>query len=128
MYKAINNLDQVLEISREKPVLILKHSNTCPISARSKTQVDSFLAKRNGIEAYLVVVQKERGMSNEIERILGITHQSPQVLIVRDGKAVTALSHFRISENSLSRALDLEKFFCLLYKSAFSLVQFFVQN
>jgi monothiol bacilliredoxin len=108
MYRAIDNLDKLIAGSHEKPVLILKHSKTCPISAWGKSRVDSFLKKHDELEAYLVVVQEERGLSNEIAQALGIPHETPQALVVRDGKAVEALSHYRVTKSNLSRAFGLD--------------------
>ncbi|MBN2289669.1 MAG: bacillithiol system redox-active protein YtxJ [Candidatus Glassbacteria bacterium] len=102
MYKTIEELAGVLQASRDKPILILKHSRTCPISARAKARVDAFLGRRSDLEAYLVVVQDQRKVSDELAQALGVGHQSPQVLAVRQGKAEKALSHYQITEESLA--------------------------
>ncbi len=57
MYKRIDDADTVLKASAGKQILILKHSATCPISARGKRELDRSLAENGSVEACLVVVQ-----------------------------------------------------------------------
>jgi len=59
-------------------------------------------------EAYLVVLQNQRPISNELARALGVRHESPQVLVVRDGKAQKVLNHFQITAERLAEALERE--------------------
>ena len=106
MYKTIENITDVLKRSHERTVLILKHSRICPISARGKREVDKFLESCDrDLEAYLVVVQRERPISNELARVLGVLHQSPQVLVVRDGTAEKVLNHYEITGENIEKAV-----------------------
>ena len=106
MYKTIESLTEVLKTSHERTVLILKHSMTCPISARGKREVDKFLDTCNrDLETYLVVVQRERPISKELARILAVPHQSPQVLVVRDGIAEKVLNHYQITGENIEMAV-----------------------
>ena len=71
---------QLLERSLERPVVIFKHSTTCPISAAAYYEMEEFEG-----EVVLVEVQRARELSREIEKQTGVRHESPQVLILEKG-------------------------------------------
>ena len=94
-------LEQLFARSHREPVLLFKHSTTCPISAAAYEQMRG--VKR---EVALVVVQKARDLSREIETRTGVRHESPQALILRDGAAVWSASHWNVTADAVARALD----------------------
>jgi len=51
-----------------------------------------------------VVVQNHREVSNHIADRLGVTHQTPQVILVRNGKALWHASHFKITDEAMADA------------------------
>lgn len=93
-------LDALLARSHEKPVVLFKHSNTCPISARAYRQMQEF-----GAPVSIVVVQKSRDVSREVESRTGVQHETPQALVLRNGQAVWSASHFEITADAVERAL-----------------------
>ena len=103
MYKRIENVDEVLKASHDKQILILKHSTACPISRKAKSEVDRFLEQNKDMEAYLVVVQQQRPVSNELARKLGVVHESPQLLFIRDGAARKVLTHSEIRHRAIEQ-------------------------
>ena len=105
MYKTIDDVDAVLKASHGKPILILKHSTICPISARGKREIENFLAENGSVEAYLVVVQQQRSVSKELAGKLGVKHESPQVLLVKDGKAERVWNHRSIKQKGIEKAV-----------------------
>ena len=84
----VASLDNFLAQSNGDPVIIFKHSNSCGISARAHTQM-SQLEHPVG----LVTVQTARAVSDELEKRMGLAHETPQVMIVSDGKVVWTASH-----------------------------------
>lgn len=100
-------LDAAIAESRLKPVLIFKHSRTCGISCEAYDQLQEFLAE-SAIEASynVITVQSHRRISDEAEARLGIRHQTPQVILLKDGVPVWNASHFRITTDALTRALS----------------------
>jgi bacillithiol system protein YtxJ len=94
-------LDDLMGQSAEEPIILFKHSDTCGISARAYREMTK-LEKR----VALVTVQKARLLSNEIESRFGLPHETPQVLIVRDGKLAWSASHFRITADAVNRAVE----------------------
>ncbi len=86
--------------SKEYPIVIFKHSLTCPISAAAYQQMEQF----NG-EVALVEVQKARDLSTEIERRLGVAHESPQVIVLSKGQVAWNASHFKITAEAVADAV-----------------------
>jgi len=107
----LDEFDALLEESEQGPVLIFKHSTRCPISTGAYGRVQTW-EKAVGEAAppvYLVKVIESRNLSNEVASHLGVTHQSPQAIIVRHGLAVWNASHGSIGGLALDSALhDLE--------------------
>lgn len=104
-YKEISSVDEwkdVLKHSDDQKILVLKHSTTCPISAKAHRAFESF---NTPLEKYLVKVRESRAVSNQIESDLGITHESPQVFLIGNGKAVWNASHYQINETELELAM-----------------------
>ena len=82
------------------PVILFKHSSTCPISESAYDEMAKVNAPVN-----LVVVQDRRDLSNEIEEKTGIRHESPQVIILKNGQPVWNTSHRKITSAAVEEAL-----------------------
>lgn len=95
------SLDSFLSQANGAPVIIFKHSESCGISARAYAQI-SELERPVG----LVTVQSARAVSNEIEKRMGIMHETPQVLIVSNGKVGWTASHGHIRAAAVKAALE----------------------
>jgi len=94
------SFDDVAARSQEQPVVLFKHSLTCPVSAAAYEQMAAF----NG-EVNLIEVQRSRELSREIENRLGVVHESPQVIVLSRGQVVWNASHFRITAEAVSKAV-----------------------
>ena len=96
--------------SSTHPVVIFKHSNACPISSRAHDEVSRLVAgeREHPFGFGMVVVQEARSVSNTIESTLGVRHETPQVIVVRDGRAVWNASHFDVTRDRLAAALRSE--------------------
>jgi bacillithiol system protein YtxJ len=92
--------DELANRSKERPVVIFKHSLTCPISAAAYEQMAEF----DG-EVALVEVQRARDVSNEIEHRLGLAHESPQAIVLRNGQVVWNASHFKVTADAVAEAV-----------------------
>ncbi|HVF45232.1 MAG TPA: bacillithiol system redox-active protein YtxJ [Pyrinomonadaceae bacterium] len=93
-------LEQLFERSNAEPVLLFKHSNSCPISARAYRQMQEVK-----VPVALIVVQDERELSGEVATRTGVRHETPQALVLRNGRAVWAASHFDISADAVEQAV-----------------------
>lgn len=102
----IADLDAALAESRERPVLLFKHSLTCPISARAFREFNAYLEQADPRARYnLITVQTAREVSNEAAARLRIEHHSPQAILIRNEREVWNASHFSITVSTLAAAI-----------------------
>jgi monothiol bacilliredoxin len=102
----IQQLDHALEESQERPVLLFKHSLTCPISTRAFRELQSHLDNPDPRISYkLITVQTARAVSDEAAARLRLVHESPQAILVRDGRERWNASHNDITAESLDQAI-----------------------
>ena len=91
-------------LSHHEAMLVFKHSNSCPVSFTAKRQYDEFVAANPGVTTRLVIVQQERELSQALETVSRLRHESPQALIVRDGRVLWDASHGGITKPRLEQA------------------------
>lgn len=102
----IAELDLAITESRERPVLLFKHSRTCGISCEALDELRAHISgAKSGAGYRLITVQSHRRVSDEIALRFGIRHESPQAILLRDGQPVWTGSHFRITAEQLDKVL-----------------------
>ena len=99
----IDQIDNIINESWNKPVLIFKHSTRCIISKMALKNFESDFLLHNIIDAYYLDLIAHRNISNEIAEVFAVEHQSPQILLIKDGVAVYAVSHESIDANVLMK-------------------------
>jgi bacillithiol system protein YtxJ len=100
-------LEAAIAESRNRPVLLFKHSRSCGISCEALDELHAHLEGDGGDAAYKVItVQSHRPVSDRVAERLGIRHETPQAILLRDGQPVWNASHFRITAAELQRALS----------------------
>lgn len=103
----LDMLEAAIAESRERPVLLFKHSRTCGVSCEALDELHAHVAERQTGATYKVItVQSHRVVSEQAARRLGVRHETPQAILLRDGKPVWNASHFRITADALARALS----------------------
>jgi bacillithiol system protein YtxJ len=107
LLKDLKQLDDILAESKEKPVLIYKHSTRCNISRaafdRLERKWDASVA--GDVKHYLLDLISYRNISNLIAERFQVEHQSPQILVISNGKSVLDLSHFDIDFEEIQSVL-----------------------
>ena len=100
------DLDQAIQRSHELPVVLFKHSTRCSISHMAKHRLESEwdLTKEEIIPVYLDLLTY-RDISDEIASRFGVTHESPQILLIKDGICSYNSSHSQISVQDLKQNL-----------------------
>jgi bacillithiol system protein YtxJ len=93
-------LENLLTDSSKKPVIVFKHSNACSISARAYREMEKL------DDVNILEVQSARSISNEVANLTGVRHETPQVIILRDGKAVWNASHFDVVAADILKAVE----------------------
>ncbi len=98
----LNNLQDLanaIELSQRQKVLFFKHSTRCPISAAALDRIERNWKDTDSqiVAPFFLDLIAHREVSNEIARLLGVEHQSPQALILHKGKCVYHASHQAIN-------------------------------
>ncbi len=99
-----NDIRTIADRSHQEPVVIFKHSATCPVSAWARDQMSAF-ARETGRTVYEVVVQYARPVSNTIAERYGIRHESPQVIVLFQDRPQFHVSHRGITTGAVRDAL-----------------------
>lgn len=100
-------LDAAIAESRERPVLIFKHSRSCGVSCQAYDELHAHIGEAAVEASYnLITVQSHRGVSDETAARLGIRHETPQAIVLRNGVPVWSASHWRITAGELTRVLS----------------------
>lgn len=102
----LQQLNDIIEASKENPVLIFKHSTRCSISRFALKQFENEFDPEGKIKAYFLDLLAYRDISNEIAHRFGIQHQSPQLIVLKNGVAVYDTSHDSIQASALRRFIS----------------------
>jgi bacillithiol system protein YtxJ len=108
--EGLDQLSRLIDGSASCPVLLFKHSYSCGISAEAldelATHLDDTHAGTTGVTYAMVTVQTHRDVSNAVAKRLGVRHETPQALLVRDGRVVWSASHFRVTARAVHDAIS----------------------
>ena len=99
------DLEQLLDRSKTDPVLIFKHSTQCSISAQAYEEFTDFVEGIRNLLCGTVLVIENKKLSNSIAERFGVRHESPQALLVKEGRVIWHASHWSITSDSLNEAL-----------------------
>lgn len=94
-------LERLVAESHSRPVILFKHSLTCGISSGVYREVSRVAADIN-----LIIIQTHRDLSNAIAQLTGVRHESPQAIVLRDGKPVYHASHYDIEADHIEASLN----------------------
>jgi len=102
--QTVEQWEQALKDTANRPLLVFKHSTSCPISAGAHEELDRFIGSRGEppVDVAIVHVIEERPVSNAIAEALHVQHKSPQAIFVKDGSPVWDESHWRITLDFLN--------------------------
>jgi len=101
----MNSIDQIATIkeqSKSEVVLLFKHSTRCGISRMVIKQFEKkFTEDMKDLKVYYLDLLSYRDISNEVGYTFQIMHQSPQLLIIKNGEAIANASHYDITTMDL---------------------------
>ena len=108
---ALTSLDQLEEmttISKENPVLIFKHSTRCSTSRITFDRLhrNHKPGELEGVRKYFLDLISYRDVSTAIAQKFEVVHESPQAILIKNGKAVYTASHFEIDYSSIKEASE----------------------
>lgn len=104
--KSSELLDELVnEKSFQSPIAIFKHSTRCAISALAKSRLQSSWDKHNSdIPIFLLDLIRYRELSNQIEKSLGVKHESPQLIVLEKGEIMHHSSHLSIAADRITES------------------------
>lgn len=101
---AVSQLEDIAAVSAVKPQVIFKHSTTCGISRMVLNMfTSSFTLESGAMDMYFLDLHANREVSNAVAEKFQVRHQSPQMLIIKNGLVVAHDSHGAINELQLER-------------------------
>ena len=103
--ESMAQLDEIKINSAKRAQLIFKHSTTCGISSMVLKMFNGSFDPSLDCDLYFLPIQSHRELSNAIAEKFGVRHESPQLLILKDGKVSFHTSHGAIADLDLSKYL-----------------------
>ena len=95
-----SQLDTIREMSHQKPQLIFKHSSRCSISSVAKHRLERSAMPSN-VDFYFLDLINHRSISDKVAEGFSVYHESPQVLLIKNGECVYDESHSGISMDEI---------------------------
>ncbi|MBF6642068.1 bacillithiol system redox-active protein YtxJ [Flavobacterium sp. J49] len=99
----IGQLNEIVNESSAKPVIIFKHSTRCGISRMTLKQFENEYELEDLVTPYFLDLLENRDISNEVAKRFDIEHQSPQLILIKNGRATYNASHSDIYADALKR-------------------------
>lgn len=90
------------EKSLPENCIVYKHSTTCGVSARAAKEVE---ALTTSLPVYWVNVREQREISNWIAETYNVTHESPQLILLKEGAPERVWNHFQVNREVVDGAL-----------------------
>lgn len=97
----LGQLNEIMTLSDGKPVVIFKHSTHCIVSRTALKQFENEFDLEDQVAVYFLDLLEHRDISNEIASRFGVYHQSPQLLLIKNGKSIYDVSHSDIDAKEL---------------------------
>lgn len=104
--RSTEDLEQVIHLSQEKPQVIFKHSTRCNISSVAKNRLER-AGGANELQFHYLDLISYRSLSNAVAERFGIEHESPQILVIKNGKCIYNESHMGIDMEDIKDQVQL---------------------
>jgi bacillithiol system protein YtxJ len=94
---SIVQIEEIKKLSQQNPILIFKHSTRCGISRAVLRKFEQkYSNSESKVSYYYLDLLKFRTISNEISSVFKVYHQSPQVIVIKNGEQIAHHSHYDI--------------------------------
>lgn len=105
---SLEQLNIIKKNSENQPVVIYKHSTRCGISSMAIDRLERAWKEEEmqGVKPYFLNLISYREISQAIAETFGIRHESPQLLLIKDGKCTFHTSHMGISYQALKNQVE----------------------
>lgn len=102
-----SQINEIIKASHEMPCLVFKHSTRCSISSMAKNRLDKKSdALTVPVKAYYLDLIRFRNISNALTEAFHVHHESPQILLIKNGLCVHDASHMDVSIREINEGLD----------------------
>lgn len=98
-------IDDAVIASHDRYQVLFKHSTTCPISSMAKMRLESKWDLDN-VDAHYLDLLSYRSISNYIAESLSVHHESPQVILLKNGEVIYDSSHLDISVEEIKESIN----------------------
>ena len=98
-------MEQLILLSQKKPQVIFKHSTRCSISSVAKSRLEKSKIQ-NEVSFYYLDLLTYRSLSNTIAARFSIEHESPQILVIKEGTCVYEESHMGITMEDILKKVE----------------------
>ena len=106
-WNRLSSVNQLIEIEKEsfhQPIAIFKHSTRCGTSSMALRQFESqFEADNTSVKLYFLDLLSFKDISNEIAIRFQVFHESPQLIVLKDGNTIHHSSHHQIDAGLLEQ-------------------------
>ena len=101
---SVEEINTIIEISKNQSILIFKHSTRCGISRMIIKQFESLFNEENKqLKVYYLDLLNFREVSSKLSEVFQVIHQSPQLLVIKNGISIYNESHYEITKVNLSK-------------------------
>jgi bacillithiol system protein YtxJ len=104
--RPLTTTEEFEAVRRAALAVVYKHSGRCPISLLAYDEVEQLAEEQGAVPVYVIDVNEDRALSRHVASALGITHHSPQAIVLARGRPVWHGSHFEVRVPVLTRVLQ----------------------
>lgn len=103
----VSGVEEITSVSFEIPVIIYKHSTRCGISSMVLNRLErEYDLEAGRVKLYFLDLIRYREVSNRVSRVFKIPHESPQLLLIKNGAVCYHASHGMISMTGIRSCID----------------------
>lgn len=102
-FRRIGDQTEIDAVLAAPLAVVYKHSPVCGLSTMAADQLRTFAEAHPEVPVYLIDVVRERALAREVADRTEVRHESPQVLLIRDGAVVWDASHRGVQADALAR-------------------------
>lgn len=104
--KRISTMAELEDNLKQDAVILFKHSSTCPISGAAFDEYEQFTSSDPEFPALYLVVQEDRELSQKVAENYHVKHESPQVILFKNGDVAWHASHWNITKATITKAIS----------------------
>ena len=104
-----NQVEKIIEMSKNpqfRGVFVFKHSTKCSVSYMAHKGLKQSWQFKNDMPVFYLDLIKFRSISNQLAEVFNVKHESPQMLMIKDGVCVNNTSHYGVNVDTLANWIN----------------------